>query len=269
MLHLTICLASIDFDIQRKLHQRDAETAIQLAAADSKLRYDAKHNPIRYEVGKLVFFLRLHKGYNLPGRPHRKWTAQRTGPSTLMRKVSKLAYELNFPRHWQVHRVVSLAHLTPAPTTPDPFGRRQNRPGRIFEKGDNGSLPASVCLYNSTHPLAPACIIASCVLITYHHIYNAVVVYLYDDVVPVLADHLPDRFISLLFIQGLRVAKLLVYHCLQVRINRSVEVLSHHGPKAVSSMFVGSTVYLPNIIFSCLSVVIVYCLLDLVYAEGF
>ncbi|KAH8162209.1 hypothetical protein CIB48_g6027 [Xylaria polymorpha] len=32
-----------------------------------------------------------------------------------MRKIGELAYELNFPRHWKVHRVVSVAHLYPAP----------------------------------------------------------------------------------------------------------------------------------------------------------
>ncbi|KAI1178547.1 hypothetical protein F4777DRAFT_575789 [Nemania sp. FL0916] len=57
-----------DYEIHRQMYQRDAETAIDFAAADAKIRYDSKHNPIQYNVGDEVL-LRLHRGYNLPGKP--------------------------------------------------------------------------------------------------------------------------------------------------------------------------------------------------------
>lgn len=48
-----------------------------------------------------------------------------------MKKVGDPAYELNFPRQWRVHRVVSVAHLYPAPPNTDPWKRRRPEPGRI------------------------------------------------------------------------------------------------------------------------------------------
>ncbi|KAI1131589.1 hypothetical protein F5Y10DRAFT_52664 [Nemania abortiva] len=61
-------------------------------------------------------------------------SAQRTGPFTLAKKAGELAYGFNFPRHWRVHRVVSVARLFPAPKGTDPFGRRQP-PGRLIVEG--------------------------------------------------------------------------------------------------------------------------------------
>lgn len=48
------------------MYQEDARVALEFAAADYKLRYDAQHKPIKFNVEDEVY-LRLHEGYTLPG----------------------------------------------------------------------------------------------------------------------------------------------------------------------------------------------------------
>ncbi|KAH8803727.1 hypothetical protein F5882DRAFT_392148 [Hyaloscypha sp. PMI_1271] len=48
------------------------------------------------DVGDMAF-LRLHRGYNLPGKPNRKLSEQRTGLFEIVRRVGKMAYELKLP----------------------------------------------------------------------------------------------------------------------------------------------------------------------------
>jgi len=106
----------------RDLRQRDAEIAMDFAAMAAKERYDARHNPITMDVGDKVY-VRLHRGYHLPGKPNRKLSEQRMGPFDVIRRVGRLAYEINLPPQWKIHPVISVAHLVPAPKSPDPFDR--------------------------------------------------------------------------------------------------------------------------------------------------
>ncbi|KAF3013777.1 hypothetical protein E8E14_010356 [Neopestalotiopsis sp. 37M] len=45
----------------------------------------------QWYVGNEVY-LRLHGGYKLPGNPPRKWSSQRAGPFTVMRRIGDMAY---------------------------------------------------------------------------------------------------------------------------------------------------------------------------------
>jgi hypothetical protein len=109
-------------EVIRKLRQRDAEVATDFANDAAKQYYDAKHQPLTMDVGDRAF-LKLHRGYKLPGNPNRKLSEQRTGPFEIIRRVGKLAYELKLPPQWKIHPVISVAHLEPAPKGQDPFGR--------------------------------------------------------------------------------------------------------------------------------------------------
>ncbi|KAM7203063.1 hypothetical protein V8F33_002411, partial [Rhypophila sp. PSN 637] len=113
--------------------REDARLAMDFAAAAAKRRYDSKHKPVYFEVGDTVY-LRLHKGYSLPGKPPRKYSQQRSGPWKVVRKVDRLAYELNFPESSRVHLVVSVAHLSPTPEGKDPFGREEVTPGPVQDE---------------------------------------------------------------------------------------------------------------------------------------
>lgn len=46
---------SPDLKIQKNLYQKDAESAIDFAAADSNIQYNAKHNLIQYNIGQGVY----------------------------------------------------------------------------------------------------------------------------------------------------------------------------------------------------------------------
>lgn len=116
------------------MYQHEAETAIAHAAASAKRLHDRRRTPAQLQVGDRVY-LNLHHGYKLPGKPHRKWSQQRTGPFTVKRKAGELAVELDLPPTWRVHPVVSITQLTLAPDGDDPFGRRPVPPGRVLEAG--------------------------------------------------------------------------------------------------------------------------------------
>lgn len=120
----------------RDLLRQDAESAIAFAATVAKERYDAKHTPLTLDIGDQVF-LRLHKGYRLPGNPSRKLSQQRAGPFKVLRRVGKLAYEIELPPRWKIHPVISVAQLSPAPQQEDPFHRpRPGNPEIVEEEGD-------------------------------------------------------------------------------------------------------------------------------------
>ena len=52
--------------------------------------------------------------------------------------MGKLAYELEIPKSWGIHPVISVAHLEPATTQKnDPFHEeRPDHPGPVFVEGD-------------------------------------------------------------------------------------------------------------------------------------
>lgn len=58
-------------EVIRNLRRIDAESAIVFAGNAAKEYYDSRHTPVELNVGDMVY-LRLHKGYQLPGKPNRK-----------------------------------------------------------------------------------------------------------------------------------------------------------------------------------------------------
>jgi hypothetical protein len=119
----------------RQQHQEEAAERIAHANAIAKMRYDDKHTPTEFEVGDTVY-LRLHKGYHLPGKPNRKWSPQRAGPFKVVRKIHRLAYELDFPAAWRVHPVVSVAQLYKPAQGTDPFERKPEVPDAVTVNGE-------------------------------------------------------------------------------------------------------------------------------------
>ena len=73
-----------NLETARDIHRQDAIDAMAFANADAKLRYDARHKPLKLNAGDKVF-LRLHNGYRLPGEPNRKFSSQRVGPFSVVK----------------------------------------------------------------------------------------------------------------------------------------------------------------------------------------
>ena len=121
----------------RSIRRKEAEEAVAFANAIAKARYDSTHKPISLREGSQVY-LRLHRGYKIPGLDNRKLSHQRVGPFTIKKAVGPLAYELDLPPTMQIHPVISIAHLEPLPSGEDPFQRpRPDNPPPVSAEGDD------------------------------------------------------------------------------------------------------------------------------------
>ncbi len=103
---------------------------MDFAAARAKRRYDGQHRDLEFKEGDKVY-LRLHKGYHLPGKPARKLSQQRAGPFLIKRRIGRQAYELDLPDNMAIHPVISVAQLVPTPSGEDPFERTVTPPSPV------------------------------------------------------------------------------------------------------------------------------------------
>jgi len=108
---------SEDHEVKR----REAADSLSYAQAKMKLRYDAAHVAWAPKTGDRVY-LRL-QNYNVPGMTNRKLTEKRVGPFPIKRMVGRLACELELPKNWKIHPVISIAELEPTPAQDDPYQR--------------------------------------------------------------------------------------------------------------------------------------------------
>ena len=76
--------------------KQEASDAVFFGNAKAKLMYDKRHKPLLLKEGDKAY-LRLHKGYKLPGEPNRKLFNQRCDPFLIKRRIGRLAYELELP----------------------------------------------------------------------------------------------------------------------------------------------------------------------------
>lgn len=125
-----------DLPTQRLKYRREAVDATTFANAKAKIYYDVRHTSLLFKAGDYAY-LRLHHGYQLPGRPNKKVSQQRCGPFLVKRRVGRLAYELELPPAWRVHPIIFVAQLEPVPAGEDPYRRpRPSHPEAVEMKGD-------------------------------------------------------------------------------------------------------------------------------------
>ena len=105
---------------------------MDFATARSKRRYNSKYRDIEFKEGDKVY-LRLHRGYHLPGNPSCKLSQQRARPFVIKRCVSRIVYELDFPPEMAIYPVISAAHLSPTPPGDNPFDRVVPPPGPVVD----------------------------------------------------------------------------------------------------------------------------------------
>ena len=121
---------------EQSIQRAEAADSIAYAAAKAAAWYNQKHQPLILQEGTWAF-LRLHRGYHLPGKPSRKLSQQYCGPFQIKRRVGRLAYEMILPPHWKIHPVISISQLEPAPEGADPYNRpRPDHPGSVHVEGD-------------------------------------------------------------------------------------------------------------------------------------
>ncbi len=119
--------------------RRDAQLAMDIAAAIAKRQYDAAHRQVEFAEGDKVW-LTLGKAYKPKGSQNRKEMPRRQGPYLIKRKVTKLAYELDLPNDVNIHPVISIQYLTAYNCDEDPFQRQPPPPGPVeYGSGDEHS----------------------------------------------------------------------------------------------------------------------------------
>ena len=114
------------------------QDAIDFANINAKRHYDRRHTAMFMKVGDYAN-LRLHRGYILPAmKKNPKLSQQFIGPFKILRRVGRLAYELDIPPTWRIHPAFTIAMLGPAPPPDsDPFHRpRPNHPESVEVDGE-------------------------------------------------------------------------------------------------------------------------------------
>jgi hypothetical protein len=96
-----------DYKTICKMFQRESQLGTHFAAAGMKFACNKSHRYQEHNVGDELS-LKLHKGSHLPDKAKK----QRIGPLIIVGHVGDLAYELAFPRHWKVRRVLSIAQVS-------------------------------------------------------------------------------------------------------------------------------------------------------------
>ena len=75
----------------------------------------------------------IDEGYRIANQS--KLDPIKSGPYPVKRRVGRLAFELDLPPHLKMHPVITIAHLEPAPDTPDPYKRAKPPPAPIVHDG--------------------------------------------------------------------------------------------------------------------------------------
>ena len=90
----------------------DVKDAIVFAAMKMKEYYDAHHQFMFFRVNDFVN-IRLHRGYSVPAIKSKKIEQQLIDPFKIIKRVGRLAYQLELPVNMKIHKVLFVAHLKP------------------------------------------------------------------------------------------------------------------------------------------------------------
>ena len=141
-------LPAEDYSRLRQIKRESAEEAMAFANVMHKRRYDDAHTDVQLKIGGYAF-LKLHAGYTIPGLNNHKLSQQRAGPFKITDKVGTLAYRLELPPVMQIHPVISIAQLEPAPAPDsDPYRRpRPDNPPPVTTEDDDPGDPTQAPSY--------------------------------------------------------------------------------------------------------------------------
>jgi hypothetical protein len=111
----------------------EAQDAIKLAELTMAANYDKNHRIGDIRAGDLVFInfaKKAENGYTAAGIQCSKLGPQRAGPFRVIAMVGENACHVDIPSDWTIWPIVSIRHLTKAPSTTDTFERPSLQKGR-------------------------------------------------------------------------------------------------------------------------------------------
>ena len=103
---------------ERSIYRSKATDTITFAASKAKSWYNKRYKPKILAEGSYAF-LRLYRGYYLPGYPSRKLSQQYYGPFLVEKCIGRLIYKLKLPPYQRIHPVISIVQLEPVPEGSD------------------------------------------------------------------------------------------------------------------------------------------------------
>ena len=115
------------FADRRETIRKDAIQATELAQARMAIDFDKNHTPPHFKGQVWLKVVHMGTGYRIPGSS--KLSLTKVGPFKVKRRVGQLAYELELPKRYKFHPIISCIHLEQY--HPDDFGRQldqQQRP---------------------------------------------------------------------------------------------------------------------------------------------
>lgn len=134
---LSVPSAQSDLETRNAMRLEVAD-AIQFAQAKSAVYYDRGHEVPQFVVGESAYINVKRKvgqpGYRVAGVQSRSLGPQRIGPYRIVRKIGRLAFELELPATLRIHPVISVAHLEKGPNVV-PQGPP---PDVVYDDGDIG-----------------------------------------------------------------------------------------------------------------------------------
>jgi hypothetical protein len=111
---------------QLALLRKEAGDAIKLAEFTMASAYDKSHRIVDIRAGDYVFInfaKKTENGYTAAGVQCQKLGPQRAGPFRVIAMVGENACHVDIPSDWKIWPIVSVRHLTKAPSTVDTFDR--------------------------------------------------------------------------------------------------------------------------------------------------
>lgn len=102
-----------------------AKDALKLAQSYQMTQYNKSRRIVEFDEGDKVLINphTLHLERDLQGKG-RKLTPRFFGPFEIIQKISPITYRLRLPSSYQIHPVLSIAHLEPYVESPKEFGPR-------------------------------------------------------------------------------------------------------------------------------------------------
>ena len=111
---LNLVAASASSELKSSIARISVADALAFVSMSAKYYYNKDHTS-KYFKKETSVFLRLHKEYNIFVNVLiiKKLDQQYTRLFKILKKVDRLAYELDIPTHWRIHFVVTIAMLEP------------------------------------------------------------------------------------------------------------------------------------------------------------
>ena len=95
---------------QRLEYRQETQNVNDFVVAKFKIYYDVRHMFLLLNSKEYVYF-RLNQNYQLSDKSNRKFSQQRCELFKIIRRVERLAYELELSFAWRIHLVIFIAQL--------------------------------------------------------------------------------------------------------------------------------------------------------------